>query len=130
MYIVRAKDCVFENRHINGDSCIMHHPVKTGTIHFGFNESHYHPGAIVGWGCIPIEHVYYVVKGEVIFRTDEGEYTLTAGDSIYIGIEDNREIRNETDATAVVISVAGEDPNNTFAPPEMFAPHDSPHQPE
>lgn len=117
MYIVRGKDCVFSEGHINADSCIMHHPVKTGTIHFGFGVSHYHPGAVVEWGCFPLEHVYYVVEGEVIFRTDDGEYTLYAGDSIYIGVEDNREIRNETDSTATVIGVVGEDPNNPFAPP-------------
>ncbi|WP_085522702.1 helix-turn-helix domain-containing protein [Tuberibacillus sp. Marseille-P3662] len=58
-------------------------------------EKHSHPG----------EEFYHVVKGEVIFKIEEKEYILTAGDSIHFPSEKVHEWKNPLNEKAVLLSV-------------------------
>jgi len=60
-----------------------------------FIEKYSHPG----------EEFYYVLKGKVIFKIEEKEYFLKAGDSIHFPSEKEHQWKNPTTSESVLISV-------------------------
>lgn len=58
-------------------------------------ERHTHPG----------EEFYYILKGVVVFRVNEKEYVLHAGDSIHFPSEQAHEWKNPTNEAATLLSI-------------------------
>ncbi len=68
--------------------------------------SYYLPGAKAEMSAIPLDKVYVVLEGELtIDLQDGGIEILTKGDSIWIGPDVTREVRNETNAVATMLVV-------------------------
>lgn len=68
--------------------------------------SHYLPGAKAEMSAIPLDKVYVLLEGELTIEFEEGKTEkLTKGDSIWIGPDVTREVRNETNAVATMLVV-------------------------
>lgn len=68
--------------------------------------SYYLPGAKAEMSAIPLDKIYVMLDGELVIEFDEGRIEkLAKGDSIWIGPDVNREVRNETNSVASMLVV-------------------------
>ena len=67
--------------------------------------SYYLPGAEAEWDASPLKKVYIVLDGQLTIAFDQGEVLLGPMDSIYIGPNENRRIRNDTKRVATMLVV-------------------------
>ena len=52
------------------------------------------PGGGCDYGANPLESIYYILKGEMTVKTDDGECVLQAGDSFRCGGGVNKSVTN------------------------------------
>jgi mannose-6-phosphate isomerase-like protein (cupin superfamily) len=67
--------------------------------------SYYLPGSKAEWDASPLDKVYIVLEGELTMAFDDQEVKLGPMDSIYIGPDENREVRNDTNSVATMLVV-------------------------
>jgi len=67
--------------------------------------SYYLPGAAADWDASPLDKVYVVLDGELTIAFDDGEVQLGPLDSIYIGPNESRQIRNDTKQVTTMLVV-------------------------
>jgi quercetin dioxygenase-like cupin family protein len=67
--------------------------------------SHFLPGGGAGPDSSPLEKVYVVLAGKVTVRCGDETVILEAMDSCYIGPDEVREVRNESNAVATMLVV-------------------------
>ena len=67
--------------------------------------SYYLPGAKAEWDASPLDKVYIVLEGELTMAFDDQEVKLGPMDSIFIGPNENREVRNDTNSVATMLVV-------------------------
>ena len=65
-----------------------------GTKGLVFGVSHFLPGGGAGPDASPPEKVYYIISGELTIIAGGKETVAKAGDSVYIGPNESREIVN------------------------------------
>jgi len=69
-------------------------------------SSYYLPGAKAEMSAIGLDKVYVMLEGELTVEFSDGTIeTLGKGDSIWIGPDVTREVRNETNAVATMLVV-------------------------
>ena len=69
--------------------------------------SHYLPGGGAGPDASPPEKIYYVLAGELTVIAGGKEQVVKAGDSCYIGPNENREIVNRgNEVCTIAVAVA------------------------
>ena len=69
--------------------------------------SHFQPGGGAGPDASPPEKVYYVLAGELTVIAGGKETVVKAGDSCYIGPNENREIVNRgNEVCTIAVAVA------------------------
>ena len=72
-----------------------------------FGISHFLPGGGAGPDASPPEKIYYVLAGELTVIVDGKESVIRAGDSCYIGPNENREIINRSnEVCSIAVAVA------------------------
>jgi mannose-6-phosphate isomerase-like protein (cupin superfamily) len=67
--------------------------------------SYYLPGAKAEWDASPLDKVYVVLEGELTMAFEDQEVKLGPMDSIYIGPDENREVRNDSNSVATMLVV-------------------------
>jgi mannose-6-phosphate isomerase-like protein (cupin superfamily) len=67
--------------------------------------SYYLPGAKAEWDASPLDKVYIVLEGELTMAFEDQEVKLGPMDSIFIGPNENREVRNDTNSVATMLVV-------------------------
>jgi len=68
--------------------------------------SYYLPGSRAEMSSSPLDKVYVMLDGELTIEFDDGKIVkLGKMDSIFIGPNENREIRNETNTVATMLVV-------------------------
>lgn len=107
--------CLKRERRRLGDSA--------GLTQFGVNLSRFPPGA---WSSQRHWHSHgdeliYIVSGEVILVTDDGEEVLRAGDAagFEAGEPNGHHLQNRSDADAVVLEVGTRHPEDTGNYPDI-----------
>jgi glyoxylate utilization-related uncharacterized protein len=80
---------------------------ETGASKFWMGLSHFLPGGGADWGYEdnPLEKVYFVLEGEVTVRSKDEEIVLKKYDSLFIGPNEGREIKNNTNLPASMLVV-------------------------
>ena len=72
-----------------------------------FGISHFLPGGGAGPDASPPEKIYYVLSGELTVIVGGKETVAKAGDSVYIGPNESREIVNRSnDVCTIAVAVA------------------------
>lgn len=94
-----------------------------GLVQFGVNRLTLRPGAWSAqrhWHSREDEFVY-VIAGEVVLVTDEGETVLRAGDSAGFrsGLANGHHLQNRSDREAVVLEVGTDDPADVTDYPDI-----------
>jgi len=67
--------------------------------------SYYLPGAKAEWDASPLDKIYIVLEGELTMAFEDQEVKLGPMDSIFIGPNENREVRNDTNNVATMLVV-------------------------
>ena len=70
-----------------------------------FGISHFLPGGGAGPDASPPEKIYYVLSGELTVIVDGKETIAKAGDSVYIGPNESREIVNRGNDVVTMLVV-------------------------
>ena len=80
---------------------------ETGTIKFWMGMSHFLPGGGAEWAYEdnPLEKVYFVLEGEVTVKSKTEEFVLRRYDSLYLGPNEGRELKNNTNLPATMLVV-------------------------
>jgi mannose-6-phosphate isomerase-like protein (cupin superfamily) len=72
---------------------------ETGIQTFWVGKSYFLPGGGADWAYeenSPNEKVYFVLSGEITVKSASETFSLKAGDSLYIGPNEGREMLNES----------------------------------
>jgi len=83
---------------------------ETGIQTFWVGKSFFLPGGGAGWAYdenSPNEKVYYVLKGEMTVKSKDETFVLQKGDSIYMGPNEGREIKNEGRSVCEMLVIIG-----------------------
>ena len=67
--------------------------------------SYYLPGAKAERDASPLDKIYIILEGELTVETEGETVKLGPMDSVYIGPNENREVRNETNSVATMLVV-------------------------
>ena len=80
---------------------------ETGIQTFWMGKSYFLPGGGADWAYEdnPLEKVYYILKGEMTVKSREETFVLKEGDSIFLGPNEGREIKNEGRAVCEMLVV-------------------------
>ena len=63
------------------------------------------PGGGTNYGPVPLESVYYIAEGQILFKDDTGTETLlTKGDSVHVGANVQKSVvNNGTEDTLMLV---------------------------
>jgi mannose-6-phosphate isomerase-like protein (cupin superfamily) len=81
---------------------------ETGIQTFWMGKSFFLPGGGADWAYeenSPNEKVYYILSGEMTVKSKTETFSLKAGDSLYIGPNEGREMKNEGSEVCEVLVV-------------------------
>jgi quercetin dioxygenase-like cupin family protein len=81
---------------------------ETGASKFWMGMSHFLPGGGADWAYeenSPQEKVYFVLEGEITVQAKDGEIVLRKGDSLFIGPNEGRSMKNKTNQVATILVV-------------------------
>ena len=80
---------------------------ETGTTKYWMGLSHFLPGGGTEWDYEdnPFEKVYLVLEGEVTVKSKTEEFVLRKYDALYIGPNEGRELKNNTNMPASMLVV-------------------------
>lgn len=67
--------------------------------------SYYLPGAKAEWDASPLHKIYVVLEGELTIAFEHEEVRLRPLDSIWIGPNEKREVRNDTNRVASMLVI-------------------------
>ncbi|WP_306598684.1 cupin domain-containing protein [Geothrix sp. 21YS21S-2] len=102
------KDCTSYDppRHFKMAALRLQGKEESGCEKFWMGLSHFLPGGGAEFEATPAEKIYFVVEGEVVVTTGNGEkIVLRRTDSIRIGPDEGRSILNESNLPASMLVV-------------------------
>ena len=67
--------------------------------------SYFLPGGKAEWAASPLDKIYIILDGEMTVETEDEKAVLGPMDSVFIGPDEKREVRNETNRTATMLVV-------------------------
>lgn len=85
----------------------LHGTEETGCQSFFVALSNVLPGGGHPFQASPVDQVFYVIEGEVTFRSNEETIVLKASDSLYVAPNELREMMNTTNKVATMLVVKG-----------------------
>ena len=93
--------------HFDMKAMKLHGTEETGAKQFWMGMSYFLPGGGAEWAYdeSPTEKIYFVLDGEIVVTSKEGDYVLQKGDSIFIGPNEGRSMLNKTNQVATVLVV-------------------------
>jgi quercetin dioxygenase-like cupin family protein len=78
---------------------------ETGISKFSVGFSHFLPGGGADFDASPTEKVYFCVSGEITVTTETEEIVLKPYDSVFIGADEGRAVKNNTKFPASMLVV-------------------------
>ncbi len=79
---------------------------ETGISKFSVGYSHFLPGGGAEFSASPTEKVYFCTAGEITIIDEKGkEIVLTPNDSIFIGGDEGRAVKNNTKFSASMLVI-------------------------
>lgn len=103
------KDAIPYNAPLHFDMKAMklHGVEESGATKFWMGMSHFLPNGGAEWAYedSPTEKIYFVLEGEIVIKSKEGEIILKKGDSLFIGPNEGRAMVNKTNQVATVLVV-------------------------
>jgi mannose-6-phosphate isomerase-like protein (cupin superfamily) len=107
MKVTRFQEAVKYNppKHLDCHAMHLQHKSLGCEAPYWMGCSYYLPGAKAEWDASPLDKIYIVLEGELTIAFDDEVVKLTAMDSIWIGPNENREVRNETNQVATMLVV-------------------------
>ena len=98
-YTAKGHDVTIHTMHLQHKSMGCEAPYWIG-------NSYYLPGAKAEMSASPLDKIYIILDGQLTIELGNGEIIkLNKGDSIWIGQDEARAIRNETTAVASMLVV-------------------------
>lgn len=93
--------------HFDMKAMKLHGTEETGATKFWMGMSYFLPGGGAEWAYdeSPTEKIYFVLDGEIVVTSKEGDFVLQKGDSIFIGPNEGRSMLNKTNQVATVLVV-------------------------
>ena len=95
-------------KHHDMISMKLHGTEETGCRSFWVALSHVLPGGGHPFQAAPADQVYYVLEGEVTFRSKDETIVLKASDSLYVAPNEEREMSNATNSVATMLVIKGD----------------------
>lgn len=91
--------------HFDMKSMKLHGTEETGATKFWMGMSYFLPGGGAEWAYenSPTEKIYFMVEGEMVVTSKDGEIVLRKGDSLFIGPNEGRSMLNRTNQVATVL---------------------------
>lgn len=91
--------------HFDMKAMKLHGTEETGATKFWMGMSYFLPGGGAEWAYenSPTEKIYFMVGGEMVVTSNEGEIVLRKGDSLFIGSNEGRSMLNRTNQVATVL---------------------------
>ena len=86
-------------------SMFLQHKSVGTDADFWVGISYYHPGAKAEMSASPLERVYVVLDGELTVEFEDETVTMGPLDSVYIGPNETREARNDTNKVVTILVV-------------------------
>ena len=86
-------------------SMFLQHKLTGSEASFWTGISYYLPGARAEMSAAPLERVYVVLDGELTVEFEDETVTLKPLDSVYIGPNETREARNDTNRVVSMLVV-------------------------
>lgn len=83
----------------------LHGKEETGAEKFWVGLSHFLPGGGAAFAGPPGEKAYFVLDGELSIETKDGDFVIRKNDLLYIGPNEERGIRNNTNLPASMLVV-------------------------
>ena len=78
---------------------------ETGISKFSVGYSHFLPGGGADFDASPTEKVYFCTSGEITITTEKEEIVLKPYDSVFIGANEGRAVKNNTKFPASMLVV-------------------------
>ncbi|MFH0914985.1 MAG: cupin domain-containing protein [bacterium] len=78
---------------------------ETGISKFSVGFSHFLPGGGAEFDASPPEKVYFCVSGEITITSEKEEIVLKPYDSVFIGANEGRAVKNNTNFPASMLVV-------------------------
>lgn len=93
--------------HFDMKSMKLHGTEETGATKFWMGMSYFLPGGGAEWAYedSATEKIYYVIDGEMVVTSKDGEIVLKKDDSLFIGPNEGRSMINKTNKVATVLVV-------------------------
>jgi glyoxylate utilization-related uncharacterized protein len=93
--------------HFDMKSMKLHGKEESGITQFWMGMSYFLPDGGAEWAYedSPTEKIYYMVDGEIVVNSKDGEIILRKGDSLFIGPHEGRSMINRTNQVATVLVV-------------------------
>ncbi|NTW72577.1 MAG: cupin domain-containing protein [Eubacteriaceae bacterium] len=91
--------------HFDMKSMKLHGMDESGATKFWMGMSYFLPGGGAEWAYedSPTEKIYFVLDGEMVVSSKDGEIVLKKGDSLFIGPNEGRSMINRTNQVATVL---------------------------
>lgn len=86
-------------------SMFLQHKSTGSEAAFWLGISYYLPGARAEMSASPLERVYVVLDGDLTVEFEDESVVLQAMDSVYIGPNETREARNDTNKMVTILVV-------------------------
>jgi glyoxylate utilization-related uncharacterized protein len=93
--------------HFDMKAMKLHGTEETGATKFWMGMSYFLPGGGAEWAYdeSPTEKIYFVLDGEIVVTSKDGDFVLQKGDSLFIGPNEGRSMLNKTNQVATVLVV-------------------------
>ncbi|WP_283409052.1 cupin domain-containing protein [Anoxynatronum buryatiense] len=97
--------------HFDMKALKLHGLEESGATKFWMGMSHFLPGGGAEWAYedSPTEKIYFVLEGEVVVTSKDGDILLQKGDSLFIGPNEGRSMLNRSNQVATVLVVISND---------------------
>ena len=107
MKVTRLEEAVKYNPPQHYDCFAMHlqHKNLGCDAPYWVGCSYFLPGGKAEWAASPLDKIYIVLEGELTIEFEDQVVKLGPMDSIFIGPDENREVRNETNSIATMLVV-------------------------
>jgi mannose-6-phosphate isomerase-like protein (cupin superfamily) len=101
------KDWGMPPAHFDMRSARFQGEAETGLKSFWCGLSHYEPGGGVEWSGedSPNEKVYVALEGELTVKGKDEEFVLGPRDSLYLGPNEGRSVKNNGKETATMVVI-------------------------
>lgn len=86
-------------------SMFLQHKLTGCEAPFWVSISYYLPGARAEMSASPLERIYVVLEGQLTVEFEDETVTLDPMDSVFIGPNETREARNDTNKVVTILVV-------------------------